>query len=289
MLPHILTNISNQTNTPLVISLVGAGGKTSTAFWLAKAYKKLGHHVLITTTTKMYLPPMHSVDYFISLDKFNIHQINTIAPSRSHFDKTNSSVNTQNNRLQGSISFLYQNIIQQIESKTNKAEMQQVKTKVQGITPNEVEQLKKHSPFTIMIIEADGAKCLPIKCPANHEPNMPACSDVVICVSSAETIFKPINSAQINRWHDFSALTRSDSGQILNKAVLSRLLSHSDGSFKRAPKSSFKIWLINKIDLNNTPSKLKKMATEIHKNINNIDEIWLTNMREPNPIKTRIK
>ncbi|MGF1873002.1 hypothetical protein [Photobacterium indicum] len=53
-------------------------------------------------------------------------------------------------------------------------------TKVSGITPNLAEQLKNTSPFTVFIIEADGAKCLPIRAPSGHEPCIPMNLDMVI-------------------------------------------------------------------------------------------------------------
>lgn len=40
----------------MVISIVGAGGKTSCLFWLAQAFSQLGKKVMITTTTHMFLP-----------------------------------------------------------------------------------------------------------------------------------------------------------------------------------------------------------------------------------------
>lgn len=41
---------------PTVISVVGAGGKTSTLFWLARLFQLSGRRVVITTTTHMFLP-----------------------------------------------------------------------------------------------------------------------------------------------------------------------------------------------------------------------------------------
>lgn len=57
-------------------------------------------------------------------------------------------------------------------------------TKVSGITPNLVEQLKNTSPFTVFIIEADGAKYLPIKDPSGHEPCTPINLDMVFLAAS---------------------------------------------------------------------------------------------------------
>lgn len=277
MLPTSLINKTKDLATPLVISLVGAGGKTSTAFWLAQNYKQLGHKVLMTTTTKMYLPPWQSVDNFISIDALNVPIDAIFKPSSSHFDKSFSSRDRKLNSNQGSkgaISFLYQ---QQYTDDNGKQ-------KVQGITPSNIAQLKKHAPFTVFIIEADGAKCLPIKCPADHEPNLPQCSDIVICVTSAETMFTPIKPEKINRWREFSHITQCQQGQTLNENLLTQLISHPKGSFKHAPNTSVKIWLINKIDLNHDQQRLIAMAQNINQQQNAINEIWLANMQAKQPI-----
>ena len=44
---------------PAVISVVGAGGKTSLLFWLAEVLRASGRRVLITTTTHMFMPVSH--------------------------------------------------------------------------------------------------------------------------------------------------------------------------------------------------------------------------------------
>ena len=44
-----------------VLCVVGAGGKTSLLYQLAKEYHKRGKSVLLTTTTKMFLPQQHGV------------------------------------------------------------------------------------------------------------------------------------------------------------------------------------------------------------------------------------
>nr|WP_269450611.1 hypothetical protein [Photobacterium profundum] len=70
-------------------------------------------------------------------------------------------------------------------------------TKVSGITPNLVEQLKNTSPFAVFIIEADGAKCLPIKVPFGHEPCVPINSDMVILAASTHGKVLVIKTASV--------------------------------------------------------------------------------------------
>jgi probable selenium-dependent hydroxylase accessory protein YqeC len=52
-------------NIPELISLVGAGGKTSTMFRLAQEFKALGKKVLVTTTTNIAFSETSKADRLI--------------------------------------------------------------------------------------------------------------------------------------------------------------------------------------------------------------------------------
>ena len=57
-IPHVdeLLCDLNASASPLLIAAVGAGGKTSTLFWLAELFQQAGRRVLLTTTTHMFVP-----------------------------------------------------------------------------------------------------------------------------------------------------------------------------------------------------------------------------------------
>jgi len=66
LLNPLTKNIDSHTT---LISLCGAGGKTSTLFWLAEYFYQQGKRVLITTTTRMFLPaPSHYRELIIETD-----------------------------------------------------------------------------------------------------------------------------------------------------------------------------------------------------------------------------
>lgn len=251
-------------NSPLVISLIGGGGKTSTAFWLAKEFKKRGHRVCVTTTTKMYLPKKNQADNFIKIDNSNLESISQLTKDLSD----------------QSVTFCYQHLI----PTNNKIE----ENKVSGITCDDIEQLKNGSCFTVFIIEADGAKCLPIKAPDRHEPCIPISSDMVIGVTGAEIINTRAIPEKIHRWHLFSALTQCSAGELIDRRILGNLIVHPQGLFKNAPEKARKIWLINKIDLTHDYTSLVKLAQQVLEQANNLDAIWLATMNSHTPIKERL-
>lgn len=295
MIPNSLIT---EPSTPFVIALVGGGGKTSTAFWLAQEYKKRGHCVFVSTTTKMYLPDKHQADYFISsadlinksvvlsADKSN-NQIDSQPINRSLSSDLESPQNVmetpllisrlQPKKSEPSITFCYQKIINETSATGKK--------KVAGITPEWVDKLKNDSPFTVFIIEADGAKCLPIKAPSGHEPCIPLSSDMVIGVTGAEIIHTRASPERIHRWNIFSALTQCSEGDDMDHRVFSHLIADPQGMFKQAPKHATKIWLINKVDLACSYSTVKQLAEKVITDNQKLDEIWLAAMCDHTPIR----
>ena len=247
--------------TPLVIALVGGGGKTSTAFWLARQFKRQGHRVFVSTTTKMYLPNKNQADHFICLK-----------------DKDGSLITHQDNRLSDpGITFCYQ---ERINSAQKGEEI-----KVSGVKPEFIDNLKNASPFTVFIIEADGAKRLPIKAPDRHEPCIPVTSDMVIGVTGAEVIHTRAAPESIHRWNTFSALTQCAVGDKIDHRVLGQLIEHRQGMFKQAPEQAIKIWLINKIDLAPSYQQLITLARQVMSQTNQLDAVWLASMNSHTPIK----
>ncbi|OLQ74791.1 molybdopterin-guanine dinucleotide biosynthesis protein MobA [Photobacterium proteolyticum] len=248
-------------NNSLVIALVGGGGKTSTAFWLARQFKTQGHCVFVSTTTKMYLPENNQADNFINLES----SINPLIPYQ-HLDLSEPS-----------ITFCYKDKI----ISNNKSD----KIKVSGVTAELIDKLKNDSPFTVFIIESDGAKCLPIKAPDRHEPCIPITSDMVIGITGAEVIHTQATPERIHRWNTFSALTQCSTGDIIDHRVLGNLIEHQHGMFKHAPDQAIKIWLINKIDLTANYPNLTRLAHKVINKTTTLDAIWLAAMNSQTPIK----
>ncbi|PSW17681.1 putative selenium-dependent hydroxylase accessory protein YqeC [Photobacterium sanctipauli] len=263
-------------SSPLVISLVGGGGKTTTAFWLAHFFKNWGHRVCVTTTTKMYLPELHQSDYIIHFDY--LASVNSINDSHSENEKTTSSL-AQDSFIfsDPSITFCHRGVIKSKES--------QNKIKVSGLTFNELSILKNEGNFTVLIIESDGARAMPIKAPLRHEPCIPNDSDMVIGVTGAEAINTPATPNSVHRWSAFSAITQCQQGDVINHRVLNKLISHPSGMFKNAPAHAIKIWLINKLDLHHDTQLLNATAESVIEQNHHLDAIWLAVMTSASPIK----
>ena len=236
---------------PALIALVGAGGKTSTAFWLAKLLKNQGCRVLVTTTTQMFHPQR---------DQYNHLYLNV---SEQHLPDA-TSVPTIHYYA---------------------ASYDPVSDKVSGLPPALVDQLKHSGRFDALIVEADGSQRLPLKAPAEHEPNLPNECDLVIGVCGAEALLLPADPDKIHRWPLFSALTGCCTGDLIDAPILYKWLSDPHGLFKSTPPAAKRIWQINKFDLSPSPAALCALSQQLLAQHTELQAVWLTDMQNAQPLR----
>ncbi|MEH8139508.1 selenium cofactor biosynthesis protein YqeC [Aeromonas veronii] len=250
LLNSLAKNIDSHTT---LISLCGAGGKTSTLFWLAEYFYQQGKRVLITTTTRMFLPaPSHYRELIIETDP--VRQLTrcqalpdgpTLVALFSHLDERTG--------------------------------------KVAGPDLRQIDLLKGQQRFDLILVEADGAHHKLLKVPALHEPCIPHQSDWVIALLGGAMVGANAEPAQIHRWAELQALCGIAAGEPLDWALFDRLLAHPEGVFKGTPPGARRIWFING-DYQNEASwlaeliKLQSRHPEIH-------AIWQGAVRESPPIR----
>ncbi len=256
----IQQSLALQTSTnqsPLSISLVGAGGKTHLAYFLAKHFKVQGKCVCMTTTTKMYLPNLTHVD---TLEPFS--HLQSKQPSVFESKKT--------------INFIYQ------EQLDNPGDTQ---IKVSGVNFSQLDWLYEHTNFECYVVEADGAKQLPLKAPARHEPCIHPLTQVVFAVTGAEALLQPAKPEQIHRWQQFSALTGCLANAPVDEEILAALLTSPDGLFKHTPAVAKRIWVINKMDCTSNPKAIIDLAKQLFEKIPALSSVWLTQLNSEQPVQ----
>lgn len=227
-----------------VISIVGAGGKTSTLFWLAREFAGIGKRVIATTTTQMYLPEENIPVLFChSPDKLP----GAAFPSRSFSCFTGWVPETG---------------------------------KVRGFSPLQIDALAQRNITDILLVEADGARGYPLKAAALHEPCIPQSSHFVIALMGGQVIGQDIGPQNVHRWPLFSALTGLRQGERFGIEALVNFINHRDGLFKQAPPQAKRIWLINQCShIENMKDSLSELLARTE-----LDAIWLGAVREFPPI-----
>lgn len=202
----ILSDLIDLPEQPL-ISLVGAGGKTTTMYTLARELAQLGWRVVTTTTTQIFTPTSDETEKLIIeaepsvlLDMVKMswqqHQHITIA----------GSVNERG--------------------------------KLMGVPAGIPVQLLREGAADAVIIEADGARHRMIKAPAEYEPMVPSETNVALLLMSAEAINQPLSETIAHRPERIAAVTGIIIGETLRPDVIARLMTSEQGALKGIPATA---------------------------------------------------
>ncbi len=106
--------------------------------------------------------------------------------------------------------------------------------KVTGLSPAAVDDLYHRTRADHVLVEADGARRMAIKAPAEHEPVIPSASTTVIVVVSVDAIGHPIT--EVAHRHTLVAQligTHPDDPLTVDGAA--KVLLHRDGGMKGVP------------------------------------------------------
>jgi len=182
-----------------LISIVGAGGKSTVLFALGRELAEGGGRVILTTTTKMAR-----------------HQVTD--PACWSVDP----VAVERCLVAGSPLFVA---------------LGTVPGKVTGPTPEGVDRLFAETTTDHVVVEADGARSLSIKSPAEHEPVIPANSTLVIVVAAIDAVGRPIREVA-HRPERVAALAGAAEDDVLTVPALASVLLHPEGGLKGIPESA---------------------------------------------------
>jgi len=201
-----------------VISLVGAGGKTTLMFRLARELLLAGKKVVTTTTTKILEPSSEETPcLFVHSDEEKLKQL-----ALQHIDQ-------------------FRHITLALERLESR--------KLKGISPELVSLLCNSPEIDMMIIEADGAAGRPVKAPREWEPVIPSHTTLVIGFLGVDGVGKELNEENLFQAERISKLTRTPMGGKMTCEGMAILMVHPQGIFKGAPHLSRKVAFINKVDV----------------------------------------
>lgn len=99
-----------------------------------------------------------------------------------------------------------------------------------------------------LLIEADGARQKPLKAWAEHEPPIPSIAEQVIQVAGLMGLGQLLNDEIVHRAELFSKLSNVNIGAPITAAGLVRVLTHADGGLKAIQPTARKTALLNQAD-----------------------------------------
>jgi len=217
-----------------VISLVGAGGKTTLMFTLAQELITPERVVISTTTTKIF-PPSSADTPYLLLSQEEKEMFDFILKNGSAF---------------GHITLASEKLV--------------ASGKLQGINPELVLELSKLEPVSYIIVEADGAARRPLKAPNPvFEPVIPQNTSLVIPVVGLDALGCKLIEENVFRAGIAAKLTGMALGDIVSSETIALLLTHPAGIIHGSPDGARIIPFINKMDMDVGLSLAKDLASKI--------------------------
>src|SRR5437588_3256703 len=211
----LLFNLIDLPSKPL-ISIVGAGGKTTTMYTLAGELAQQGKRVISSTTTQIFLPKSHETDTLI------------ISPD----------IQTLLNALQSSW---------KRHQRITVASARNERGKLLGFPPDQYILLLEQNVADAVILEGDGARHLMIKAPAEHEPVVPPETNIALLLMSADAINQPLNGEIAHRTERVAEVAGINQGDVLTSAVIARLMTSERGGLKNIPEKARVYMLVSHV------------------------------------------
>ena len=143
-----------------MVSLIGAGGKTTTLLRLAKELRDAGKKVLVTTTTKIFKPSKPHVDRL-----FIVEDVDALLREAAKLDAP---------------------LIIGAGSKLDQE-------KLIGLSPRWLDEIARSKHFAAVLVEADGAASRLFKVPSDFEPVIPVATNLTVWVLSIKVVGKPLD------------------------------------------------------------------------------------------------
>lgn len=194
----------------LTVCLAGGGGKTSIMYGLADELAAAGKRVIVTTTTHIFRPSDRVV--------IETAQAKCVKEwIEEHDFPVGCVLVTGRSAKEG---------------------------KLMSLPSSEMEALCACGD--VLLIEADGAKRLPIKVPRDGEPVIPAMTDVVIGCVGLDCIGVPMETICFRSGLAEKLLEKPQSHQI-TAADVAKILTDSRGTKKAVGKAAYRI-VLNKAD-----------------------------------------
>jgi len=209
------------------VALVGAGGKSTALFQLAR---ELPPPVIVTTTTHLHVDQIRLAD--------------------SHWigEKPENLTGLEDN-LRG------------VMLVTGPL----VRDRTTGLNAKAISRLREviASHNLPLLIEADGSRQRPLKAPAAHEPVIPEWIKTVVVVAGMAGLGSPLTEEFVHRPDIFARLGGLKLGENITPDALVRVLTHPAGGLKNIPAGSRRIALLNQADTPELQAQAKGMVEQL--------------------------
>lgn len=248
-----------------VVSLVGAGGKTSLLFALVReAVERWGAGcVLVTTTTRMFqpgpvdFPPLPGQDGAagVSHRPAGAHAGAPAPPVRTLLCGTLGEALAELERTpEGAVPVLAQGLLPPSGG---------LRAKLVGVPTAWVDEIAGRFAHLLILVEADGSAGRPLKAPAGHEPVIPSSTGTVVAVAGTDALGAPPDPLHVHRPEQVARLTGLLPGEAVTPLAVAQVLWHPEGCGKGRPPGSRLIPVLNKVDSPECLGAARRVAADL--------------------------
>jgi molybdenum cofactor cytidylyltransferase len=137
--------------------------------------------------------------------------------------------------------------------------------RTQGLEGASLDRVRRlaDSLKTALFLEADGARRLPLKAPADHEPAIPPWVDQVVVVAGLAGLGRPLNGTYVHRPEVFARLSGLEPGASVDVAALASVMKDAQGGLKGIPAGARRVALLNQADTPALQSQANLMAQQL--------------------------
>jgi probable selenium-dependent hydroxylase accessory protein YqeC len=212
-------------------ALIGAGGKTTTMFRLAKELREKGCKVLVTTTTKIFKPNKPHVDRLFLVEDLGALTDACAAIPAPVIIGAGMGINQEGKLL--------------------------------GMPTAWLDELNQSKQFDAILVEADGAASRLFKIPGAGEPVIPGTSQLTVWLMATGVLNKPLNAAWIHRAELATSLLAVDDKELMTQELVVKLVTHPAGCWKGTPAASRRVAVINQADSAQQVDQARSLAQKL--------------------------
>lgn len=115
-----------------------------------------------------------------------------------------------------------------------------------GLDPWVLAKLRTDGGADALLVEADGARHLPLKAPGEDEPRVPRACDLLVPMAGLDAIGVEVEEGRVHRPQLVESLA---GGGPVTPSTIATVITHRSGGLRRAPEGARVVPLLNKSDL----------------------------------------
>ncbi len=242
-----------------IVTLVGAGGKTTLMYKLARELVASGKQVLTTTTTRIAWPSAEQTPLVLA-SRSGSPLVEPLAKSLERAGHVTVGLVRGDNS-----------------------------DKLEGLESSLIDDLLDLLPVDWILVEGDGAARKPLKAPAIYEPVVPSGTSLVLGVIGLTCLGLRLDETNVHRAELFSKLSGYPCGSFIEPDSLVALICHENGLLKNCPPGATAAVFLNQAETDSLVAAGKKVIKTVKERCRSmVDTLAVGCARSNAPVFCRI-